>query len=195
MTSSSNNPFDNPDRLKFAKKQRAILGWIPHIRSTLPPFVKVGVQVTIHENVYFTEGFGYARDENGKWLHIPHAGGISIGDNVDIYEQTTINRGAVGDTTIGSGTKIDHHCHIGHNSRIGENCIICAGVILAGSVIIGDNVWIGPGSTVKNKVLVGKDCYIGSNSNVVEDVQYHHLAKGNPARSEYREYLPHIKIG
>ena len=195
MKSSDNNPYDRPDRLEFCKKQRAVYGWVPMVRSPLPPFVKIGVEVTIYEGVMFTEGFGYARDKDGRWLHIPHTGGVSIGNNVDIFPGTTVNRGTVNDTTIGHGTKIDHHCHIGHNSRIGDDCVICAGVIICGSVVIGDNVWIGPNSTVKNKVLIGNDCYIGQGSNVLRDVKHHHIAYGNPARSEYREHLPHLKIG
>jgi len=204
MSSSNNNtsttkgtrsPYDNPERLDFCKKQRVVYGWIPMIRSNLPAFVKIGVEVSIHEGVMFTEGFGYARDKDGRWLHIPHVGGVSIGNNVDIYPGTTINRGTVNDTVIGSGTKIDHKCHIGHNSRIGENCIICAGVIICGSVVIGDGVWISPGSTIRNKIVVGNDVFIDDNTNVVKNIPDHNYAKGNPVRFEYRDELPHNKIG
>lgn len=187
--------YDRPERLKFCLEQREVYDPKAFYLSNHPDWVHLGSNVMLHEGVLFTDGFGYARDEDGNWLWIPHSGGCIIDDDVDIFPMTTINRGTIKNTFIGKGTKIDHHCHIGHNSSIGENCIICAGVIICGGVSIGDNVWIGPGSKILNKKTVGNDCYIAMGSNVVNDIPEHCMVKGNPAKSEYRDELPHNKIG
>ena len=198
ISNKDSNPYDRPERLVFAKDQIRKYGKPPetHRLVHVPDWVSVGYGCTIHEGVRFTEGFGYARDKEGKWLHIPHTGGIVIGNYVDIYPDTTINRGTVNDTIIGDGTKIDHHCHIGHNSKIGENCLITAGVIIAGGAIIGDNVWIGPHSSILNNKEVARGCMIGQQSNIVTDfLQEDKLIYGNPAKAYDRLHLFHNKIG
>ena len=103
-------------------------------------------------------GFGYVRNnETGEYLLFPQQGALIIEDDVEIGANTTIDRGALGETRIGRGTKIDNLVHIGHNCRIGKNVIIAAqvgisgsctiedGAILAGQVGISDHCHIGPG--------------------------------------------------
>lgn len=131
---------------------------------------KIANNVTIHGNVTIGDhvlvqsgavlggmGFGYVRGENGKYLRFPQQGTLIIEDDVEIGANTTIDRGALGETRIGEGTKIDNLVHIGHNCIIGKNVIIAAqvglsgsciiedGVIFAGQVGLGDHVHIGPG--------------------------------------------------
>lgn len=153
-----------------------------HPSVTIPDWVILGDNITIHENCSIgTEGFGYEKNKKGEWLHIPHTGKLIIGNNVDIYPNTTLNRGTLKNTIIGDGTKIDHHCHIGHNSHIGKNCIITANVVVAGSAKIGDNVWIGPHSTILDNIKVGDNVYIGSQTNVIKSVGDNLILVGNPA--------------
>jgi UDP-3-O-[3-hydroxymyristoyl] glucosamine N-acyltransferase len=102
-------------------------------------------------------GFGYVRGEDGRYVRFPQQGRLVIEDDVEIGANTTIDRGALGETRIGAGTKIDNQVHIGHNCRIGKNVVIAAqvgisgscvvedGVVLAGQVGLGDHVSIGPG--------------------------------------------------
>jgi len=102
-------------------------------------------------------GFGYVRGENGSYIRFPQQGTLVIEDDVEIGANTTIDRGALGETRIGSGTKIDNQVHIGHNCRVGRNvvmasqvgisgsCVIEDGAVLAGQVGLGDHVSIGPG--------------------------------------------------
>jgi UDP-3-O-[3-hydroxymyristoyl] glucosamine N-acyltransferase len=102
-------------------------------------------------------GFGYVRGADGRYVRFPQQGGLIIEDEVEIGANTTIDRGALGETRIGSGTKIDNQVHIGHNCRIGKNVVIAAqvgisgscvvedGVVMAGQVGLGDHVTIGPG--------------------------------------------------
>jgi UDP-3-O-[3-hydroxymyristoyl] glucosamine N-acyltransferase len=110
-------------------------------------------------------GFGYVRgpaegpkpDQAGRYIRFPQQGRLLIEDDVEIGANTTIDRGALGDTRIGAGTKLDNQVHIGHNCTIGKNVIIAAqvgisgsctvgdGVVMAGQVGLGDHVTIGPG--------------------------------------------------
>jgi UDP-3-O-[3-hydroxymyristoyl] glucosamine N-acyltransferase len=102
-------------------------------------------------------GFGYVRGEDGSYVRFPQQGRLAIEDEVEIGANTTIDRGALGETRIGRGTKIDNQVHIGHNCRIGKNVVIAAqvgvsgscvvedGAVLAGQVGLGDHVSIGPG--------------------------------------------------
>ena len=103
-------------------------------------------------------GFGYVRNpETGEYLLFPQQGKLVIEDDVEIGANTTIDRGALGETRVGRGTKIDNQVHIAHNCRIGRNVVIAAqvgisgsctigdGVVMAGQVGLGDHVTIGPG--------------------------------------------------
>jgi UDP-3-O-[3-hydroxymyristoyl] glucosamine N-acyltransferase len=102
-------------------------------------------------------GFGYVRGDDGSYTRFPQQGTLVIEDDVEIGSNTTIDRGALGETRIGKGTKIDSQVHIGHNCRIGSNvmiaaqvgisgsCVVEDGVIMAGQVGVGDHVTIGPG--------------------------------------------------
>ena len=167
-----------------------------HESAIVHDCVKLGENVTVHEYcVIGSQGFGFVRDYNGEWLHIPHIGGVVIGNDVEVFAFTNIDRGTVGDTVVGNGTKIDHHCHIGHNSRIGEFCVITAMVVVCGSAIIGDNVWIGPNSAIMNGVRVGDGAYIGMGTNVIDAVPDGAVVVGNPGRVIRIGDQPHIKVG
>ena len=102
--------------------------------------VKIGKKVIIHSGaVIGSDGFGYVREKE-KHYKIPQVGGVIIEDEVEIGANVTIDRATLGDTVIGSGTKIDNLVQIAHNVKIGKNCIILAQVGISGSVEIGDNV-------------------------------------------------------
>lgn len=107
-----------------------------------------------------TDGFGYAPEKNGSWLKIPQTGSVVIGDNVDIGANSTIDCGAIDNTVIKAGVKIDNLVHIAHNCVIGNDTIIAAKTGLAGSVKIGNNCMIGgsvkiaPNVTIANKTTI-----------------------------------------
>jgi UDP-3-O-[3-hydroxymyristoyl] glucosamine N-acyltransferase len=133
-------------------------------------YCTIGSNVTIYGNAVVGDyvliqagavigamGFGYVRGDDGSYVRFPQQGRVVIADEVEIGANTTIDRGALGETRIGRGTKIDDQVHIGHNCRIGENVVIAAqvgisgscvvedGAVLAGQVGLGDHVSIGPG--------------------------------------------------
>jgi UDP-3-O-[3-hydroxymyristoyl] glucosamine N-acyltransferase len=121
--------------------------------------VEIGNRVVVQAGaVLGATGFGYARNAHtGEHLLFPQQGRLVIEDDVEIGANTTIDRGALGETRIGRGTKIDDQVHIGHNCRIGKNvlmasqvgisgsCIVEDNAVLAGQVGLGDHVHIGPG--------------------------------------------------
>ena len=88
-----------------------------------------------------SDGFGYAPSTDG-WNKIEHLGGVEIGKNVEIGAKSAVDRGALGDTVIEDGVKIDNHVHVAHNSFIGENTAIAGQSGMAGSVKIGKNCQI-----------------------------------------------------
>ena len=151
--------------------------------SSSKPVIKKGEGVIIHPNcVIGSEGFGFEKDKDGIYHNFPHYGGVVIGDDVEIFPFTNVDRGTLGNTVIGRGTKIDHHCHIGHNVRLGDNCIVTAGTIIGGSTVVGDDVWIGIGSLIRDNIKIGYNAVIGMGSVVINDVAAGAVVYGNPAR-------------
>lgn len=120
----------------------------PHV--TLYYRVKLGQRVVIHSGaVIGSDGFGMANDQ-GKWVKIPQLGGVQIGNDVEIGANTTIDRGALGDTIIDEGVKLDNQIQIGHNVHIGAHTAIAGGVGISGSVVIG-----------RHCVIAGKAAFAG----------------------------------
>lgn len=119
-----------------------------HPNVTLYHGVKLGQRVVIHSSaVIGGDGFGYAFDGK-KSVKIHQLGGVSIGDDVEIGAGTTIDRGAIEDTIIEHGVKIDNQVQIGHNCRIGEHAVICGCTAIAGSAVIGKYCVLGGASGV-----------------------------------------------
>ena len=113
----------------------------PHV--TVYPGCRIGARAIIHSGaVIGADGFGFAPGA-GRWLKIPQIGAVTIGDDVEIGANTTIDRGALDDTVIGDGVKLDNQIQIGHNTRIGAHTAIAGCVGIAGSAEIGSHCRIG----------------------------------------------------
>ena len=141
----------------------------------------IGENCVINANaVIGKDGFGYTR-QNGHNIFIPHVGRVVLGDNVSVGANTCIDRGAMTDTCIGSGTKIDNLCQIAHGVIIGKECFLASGVGLAGGTIIGDRVLLAGHVGVANGVKIGDDAEVGANSGVFRDVPKSGRVMGYPA--------------
>jgi len=147
--------------------------------------VEMGENVIIHDGaVIGTDGFGFERDADGKLVRFPHYGKVKIGDNVDIYPNVVISRGNIGDTVIGSGTKICGNVQVGHNSQIGNDVLIGPHTTICGSVKIEKCVNIWSYALICPHVTVGAYSEIGSYSFVNKDIPHHVKAMGQPAKYE-----------
>lgn len=143
----------------------------------------IGDNVIIRSNaVVGATGLAYGQDKDLSYVSFPHLGGVIIENRVEIGANTTIVKGILADTTIGSGTKIGNQVNIGHNVSVGKNCFISAGAILCGSVKVEDNCWIAPGAKIINKVVVGHNSKIGLGSVVLKNVDPESVVAGVPAK-------------
>ena len=117
---------------------------IIHANVSIENNVKIGINCVLFSGARIgTDGFGYAPDDDGSWSKIPQTGSVIIEDNVHIGANTTIDCGAIDNTIIKSGVKIDNLVHIAHNCLIGANTIIAAMAGFAGSCKIGKGCMIG----------------------------------------------------
>jgi UDP-3-O-[3-hydroxymyristoyl] glucosamine N-acyltransferase len=142
----------------------------------------LGKRVVIHSGARIgCDGFGYVfRD--GAHSKIPHVGRCIIGDDVEIGANTTIDRGSIDDTVIGSGTKIDNLVHIAHNVRIGENCLLMAQVGVAGSVTIGDGAILAGQAGISGHLSIGAGARLAAQAGVFGDIPAGETWSGYPAR-------------
>ncbi len=148
----------------------------------------LGNEVIIHNGARIgQDGFGYAPGPGGM-LKIVQVGRVIIQDKVEIGANTTIDRGAMDDTVIGEGTKIDNLVQVGHNVRIGRHCGIVAKVGIAGSTRIGDGVMIGGAAAINGHIHIGDGAQIAALSGVVGDVPPGERYGGIPARP-MRDFL------
>ena len=112
-------------------------------RVTLYPAVSIGARCLLHAGaVIGADGFGFAPDQ-GTWFKVPQVGGVRIGDDVEIGANTTIDRGAIEDTIVENGAKLDNQIQVGHNVVIGAHTVIAACTGISGSTTIGKRCMIG----------------------------------------------------
>ncbi len=128
------------------------------------------------------EGFGFEQDENDEPVRLPHIGGVSIGNNVEIGSFTTVAKGTLDYTIIGDNVKVDDCCHIAHNVIIEENSLIIACTQIGGSAHIMGNCWLGQNCTIKNGITVGRNVLVGSGTVVIKPVDNDVIVVGNPGR-------------
>lgn len=130
----------------------------------------IGQRCIIHANsVIGSDGFGNAPYQ-GKWIKIPQIGNAIIGDDVEIGSSTTIDRGALSDTIISDGVKIDNQCQIAHNVFVGEHTAIAGGTNVAGSTKIGKHCMIGGCVTVNGHVTIADNVVITGDSMVMRSI-------------------------
>ena len=141
----------------------------------------IGSDCVINANaVIGKNGFGYTR-QNGHNVFIPHVGRVVLGNRVSVGANTCIDRGAMTDTMVGDGTKIDNLCQIAHGVVIGKECFLAAGTGLAGGTVIGDRVLLAGQVGVSNGVHIADDVEVGAKSGVFKNIPAGTKAMGYPA--------------
>ena len=145
---------------------------------------QLGQRVSIHAGtVIGSDGFGYVLDE-GHHRKILQLGNVIIHDDVEIGANCAIDRGTLGSTVIGQGTKIDNLVHIAHNVVIGRNCLILGQVGFAGSTTLGDYVVVASQSGIADHLKLGNQAIVGAKSGVMRDVPDGGRVLGTPATAD-----------
>ena len=155
-----------------------------HANAVLYPDVKIANRSLIHATaVLGCDGFGY-RFENGRFIKIPHTGSVQIEGDVEIGAGTTIDRGMIGATVIGEGSKIDNQVMIAHNCEIGKHNAFASQVGFAGSITTGDYVRCAGQVGVVDHVHVGERATLGARAGVHRDIPPGEVHIGTPAAPE-----------
>jgi UDP-3-O-[3-hydroxymyristoyl] glucosamine N-acyltransferase len=141
----------------------------------------IGDRVSIHAGTTIgSDGYGYIFDE-GRHRKVLQVGNVVIHDDVEIGANSAIDRGALGSTIIGAGTKIDNLVHVAHNVVIGRHCLIMGQVGFAGSTQLGDYTTIASQSGIAGHLKLGKQSTVGAKSGVMRDVPDGETVLGFPA--------------
>lgn len=143
----------------------------------------------IHDNVKIGSnntiggvGFGYEINSNGAYEFIPHIGNVILKSNVEIGNNTCIDKAVLGSTILFENVKVDNLVHIAHGVKIKRNSLIIANSMIAGSVEIGENVWVSPSVSIMQKLKVNDDSLIGMGSVVIKNVEKSTIVAGVPAK-------------
>jgi len=144
---------------------------------------RIGRNVMIQAGaVIGAEGQGFERNDKRELEKFPQVGGVIIENDVEVGSNTSIMRGAMGDTLIGRGTKIGHLCSIGHGAIIGKHCMIISKSMIGGSALIGDYTQISFGACIRNKITIGNNVIVGMGSVVTESISDGKVVFGVPAK-------------
>lgn len=162
--------------------QGSVLGdqCLLHANVTVYHGVSIGKRAIVHSGaVLGADGFGFAPDPfkgQGAWAKIAQLGGVILGDDVEVGANTTIDRGALDDTVIGNGVKLDNQIMIAHNVKVGDHTAMAACVGVAGSTVIGKRCTIGGASMLSGHLTLGDDVHVSGGtaitSNVLEPGRY-----------------------
>ncbi len=145
-------------------------------------FAHLGDEIVLQAGVRVGgSGFGFASGADGH-TKIPQLGRVIVQDRVEIGANSTIDRGALGDTVIGEGTKIDNLVQIGHNALIGRHCILAGNVGISGSAVLGDRVVMGGGAGVSDHVTIGEGARLAGMTATGRDLPGGRDYGGAPAR-------------
>lgn len=170
----------------------------PHV--CLYSSVRLGNDVTIHAHAVVREGcdladgvvlqpgavigadgFGYIPDPKLGIRHVPQMGAVKLSEAVEIGANSCVDRGTLGNTTIGPGTKLDNLVQVGHNVQIGRFSMLCGQVGIGGSAVVGDQVILGGNSGVADHITVASKVRVAAKAGVVQDIAESGDYGGHPA--------------
>lgn len=129
------------------------------------------------------QGFGFSTDEKGRHTHIRQLGKAIIGDDCEIGAGTAVDNGAMNDTIVGRGTKIDNLVHLGHNVNVGEDCFIIAQTGIAGSTIVGNRCILAGQTGISGHIHITDNVILGGKTGVISSIDKPGVYMGYPART------------
>lgn len=129
-----------------------------------------------------TTGFTMADDEDGNKMRIPTLGKVVIGNNVEVGALSNISCGSAGNTVLEDNVKLDSLVHLGHDVFLGKNVEIPAGAILGGFCVLEEGAYVGVNATLRNRIHIGKNAFIGMGAVVTKSVEDGVTVVGNPAK-------------
>lgn len=160
-----------------------------HANVSIRENCRVGDNVLLHNGVVIgSDGFGFAKDDQGQWYKIPQTGIVVIEDDVEIQANCCIDRASLGETRIGRNTKIDNLTHVAHNCIVEENSMLCAQVGLAGSTEVGKNVILAGQVGVAGHCKIGDNVVVTAQSGTHGDIPAGSMVSGSPA-FDHRQWL------
>lgn len=147
------------------------------------PNCRIGKKAIIKPNsVIGYPGFGIFKDDCGNNTHLPHVGGVIIGDNVELGALNTVCAGTIHPTVVEDYVKTDDHVHIAHNCIIRKGVQIAAHAEISGSVVVEEGAWLSPNISITNGIVIGARSFVGIGSCVTKSVRDASTVAGNPAR-------------
>ena len=172
--------------------ERASVGSETRLEANVTVYAdcRIGARCLLHSGaVVGADGFGFARDDAGNWVKIRQVGRVVIGDDVEIGAGTTIDRGALGDTVIGDGVKLDNQIQVGHNVRIGPGTAMAGCVGIAGSTVIGAGSTVGGGAIILGHLTVADKVNISAGTLVAKSIPHAGTYCGAVPFLEHGEWL------
>jgi len=153
-----------------------------HAHAVVREFCRVGNNVILQNGaVVGGDGFGFAKDNQGRWRKIVQSGPAVIEDDVEIQVNACVDRASIGETRVRRGAKIDNLAQVGHGCEVGENSMLCAQVGLAGSTVLGKDVILAGQVGVAGHCTVGDGVIVTAQSGVPNDVEPGKMVSGFPA--------------
>jgi len=153
-----------------------------HAHAMVREYCRLGNGVTLQNGVVIgADGFGFAKDDSGKWHKIVQSGPAILEDEVEVQANACVDRASIGQTRIGRGTKVDNLVQVGHGSEVVENTLLCAQVGLAGSTEVGNNVILAGQVGVAGHCKIGDGVIATAQSGIPSDVAAGAVVSGYPA--------------
>jgi UDP-3-O-[3-hydroxymyristoyl] glucosamine N-acyltransferase len=153
-----------------------------HAHAVVREFCQLGNDVVLQNGVVIgSDGFGFAKDDAGRWRKIVQSGPAVLEDDVEVQANACVDRASVGETRIRRGAKIDNLVQVGHGSRVGEDTLLCAQVGLAGSTEIGNSVILAGQVGVAGHCKIGDGAIATAQSGIPNDVPAQTTVSGYPA--------------
>lgn len=163
--------------------------FLAHAHVSIRENCEIGNNVLLHNGVIIgSDGFGFAKDDQGQWHKIPQVGKVVIEDDVEVQANSCVDRASLHETRIGRNTKIDNLSQIGHNCVVEENSMLCAQVGLAGSTEIGKNVILAGQVGVAGHCKIGDGAIVTAQSGTHGDIAPGSMVSGSPA-FDHRQWL------